>query len=155
MRPTARCAACSSCLTLLASPGSVGGGLGRDCVVSLGGVLFSFWGQNNCSDPICLFERIDAYHFGYLSCNKQGGQKLVYVPGSPRARVGRPETYIFFFLGMNLRLLTVPRAAHGHPNLNQRVLTSGQPWATRGLLTDGPGASHGQPWAAHVQSTRT
>ena len=47
MRSTIRCAVCASCLTLLASPDSAGGGLGRARVVSLRGVLFSFFGQNN------------------------------------------------------------------------------------------------------------
>ena len=41
MTSTIRCAVCSPCLTLLASPDSAGGGLGRACVVFLRGVLFS------------------------------------------------------------------------------------------------------------------
>ena len=61
MGSSSRCAVISSYLTLLASPDSAGGGLGLPRVVSLGGVLFSFFGENNCSDPISLFVRIDAY----------------------------------------------------------------------------------------------
>ena len=61
MRSTIRCAVGLSCLTLLASPDSAGGGLGRARVVSLEGVLFSFFGQNSCSDPISLFVRIEMH----------------------------------------------------------------------------------------------
>ena len=55
---------------------SAGGGLGRARVVSLGGMLLSFFGQKKCCDPISLFVHIDAYQFGYVF-NKQGGQKVV------------------------------------------------------------------------------
>ena len=61
-----RCAVCSLCLTLLASPDSAGGGLGRARVVSLRGVLFSFFGQNNSSDLTPLIVRIDTIQFEYL-----------------------------------------------------------------------------------------
>ena len=57
MRFTDRCAVCLSCLTLLASPASAGGALGRARVVTRRGVLFSFF-SNNCSDLECLFVRI-------------------------------------------------------------------------------------------------
>ena len=50
MRSTIRCAVCSSCLTLLASPDSAWGGLGRARVFSRRGVLFSSFFQYNCSD---------------------------------------------------------------------------------------------------------
>ena len=40
------CGVCSMCLTLLISPDSAGGGLGRVRVVPLRGVLFLFFGQN-------------------------------------------------------------------------------------------------------------
>ena len=50
MRATVRCAVCSSCLTLLAFPDSVGGGLGRARVVSLGGALPGF---GKLSSQIC------------------------------------------------------------------------------------------------------
>ena len=61
---------------LLASPDAAGGGLGRVRVVSLPKVLLSFFGQSNCSNPIFLFGRTDAYQFGYASCNKQSGQDV-------------------------------------------------------------------------------
>ena len=58
MRSTCLCAVCPSCLTLLASPDSTGGGLGRARVVSRRGVLFSFFLRNHRSDLKCLFVRI-------------------------------------------------------------------------------------------------
>ena len=63
MSSTVRCAVCSACLTLLASPDSAGGGLGRVRVVSLRGVLFSCFSLIICSDlkSLLLAVRIDTF----------------------------------------------------------------------------------------------
>ena len=72
MRSTIWCVVCSACLTLLASPDSAGGGLGRARVVSRRRMLFSFFGQNNCSDPYRVSIRI------YVSiCIKSDITKIV------------------------------------------------------------------------------
>lgn len=60
MRSTIRCAACSLCLTMLASPDSAWNSLSRARDVSPRDVLFSFFVQINCSDLKFLFVRIDA-----------------------------------------------------------------------------------------------
>ena len=61
MRCTIQCAICSSWLTLLASPDSAGGDLGRARVVSRRGVMFSGSFHINCSNLKYLFVRIDTY----------------------------------------------------------------------------------------------
>ena len=105
MRSTIRCAVYSSCLTLLASPDSSGGGLGRARVVSRRQVLFSLFVQNSCFDPICLFVRIDAYQFGYMSGNGQSRLKSLKVRGrefnSQGALLFFRSTVFSFFLVMN------------------------------------------------------
>ena len=50
MRSISRCALSSSCLTLLVSPESAGGGFGRARVVSRRDVPFSFCIQNHYSE---------------------------------------------------------------------------------------------------------
>ena len=52
-------------LTLLASPDSTGGGLGRACVVSRRRMFcfHIFVKRNNYSDPQRLFVRMDAYQY--------------------------------------------------------------------------------------------
>ena len=62
MRSTIWCVVCSACLTLLASPDSAGGGLGRARVVSSRGVLFSVFFQNS-SDLKRPSGRVDAYQY--------------------------------------------------------------------------------------------
>ena len=61
-----RCAVCSLCLTLLASPDSAGGGLGRARVVSLRGVLFSFFWSKYTN---VLFVRIGTYLYQSDICH--------------------------------------------------------------------------------------
>ena len=61
MRSTIRCGVCSTCLTVLVSPDSAGGGLSRArVVVSWRGVLFSLK-KKKSSDVKCLCVRIDRY----------------------------------------------------------------------------------------------
>ena len=70
MGSTIRCGVCSTCLTLLVSADSSGGGLGRTRLVSRRRVLFSFFTRNYCSDPSYLFVRLDTYQSNnyHLSC---------------------------------------------------------------------------------------
>ena len=70
MRSTIRCAVCSSCLTLLASLGSAGGGLGHARVVSRQGLLLAFFLQNSCSDFKRLFVRVGTYQYD-STCTKK------------------------------------------------------------------------------------
>ena len=102
MRSTIRCGVCSTCLTLLVSSDSAGGGLGRARVVSLRGVLFSFFGKNIPTSYLYVYSQI---HTGtcinliYFMQENGGWSKFLVActPGEHEVEGSIPGVLYFFW----------------------------------------------------------
>ena len=99
---TIRCAVCSSCLTLLASPDSAGDDLGRARVVSRRNeVLFSsVFCQNNCPDTY----------------------RSVYPCVSISIHISQPSSWRCSFHSMSISRSQVENTPHESPNLTPSFL---------------------------------
>ena len=79
MRSTIRCAVCSSCLTVLASPDSAGGGIDRARVVSARCAVFIFFKITVPISAIYSYVGIDTYQSKserVKACKKQSSQAV-------------------------------------------------------------------------------
>ena len=118
MRSTIRCGACSTCLTLLVSPDSAGGGLGRARVISRRWILFSFFRRNYCSDPSYLFLPRDTYQSDMCHVRTWVGE---HVGLSPWASLhgGSIPSVLFFYLCAVFSSLFVSRRVVSQPSTSR------------------------------------
>ena len=96
MRSIIRCAVCSSCLTLLASPDSAGGGLGRARVVSQRSVLFSFFFLIIVPISRCLLVRIETHRSECKYGRNWVVKQVTLFPCEFQVDVKIPESPYFF-----------------------------------------------------------
>ena len=94
MRPNIWCDVCPTCLTLLVSPDSAVGGLGRARGVSVRGVLFSFFGQ---------ISQVYFRTYRYIVSALDGMHSSAVL-----------SLFVFFFVKSKLELVGVTRETSRH-----------------------------------------